>query len=74
MGFFDLFKKKKTTEEPKPTTPIAASPEESVAPEVTAAPEPEVTAETTVESTTPKVSITESAAPEFVTTNTLESR
>ena len=31
MGFFDLFKKKKTTEEPKPTTPIAASPEESVA-------------------------------------------
>ena len=73
MGFFDLFKKKKTTEEPKPTTPIAASPEENVAPEVTAAPEPEVTAETTVESTTPKVSITESAAPEFVTTNTLES-
>ena len=73
MGFFDLFKKKKTTEEPKPTTPIAASPEESVAPEVTAAPEPEVTAETTVESTTPKVSITESAAPEFATTNTLES-
>ena len=73
MGFFDLFKKKKTTEEPKSTTPIAASPEESVAPEVTAAPEPEVTAETTVESTTPKVSITESAAPEFVTTTTLES-
>ena len=73
MGFFDLFKKKKTTEEPKPTTPIAASPEESVAPEVTAAPEPEVTAETTAESTTREVSITESAAPEFVTTNTLES-
>ena len=68
-----MFKKKKTTEEPKPTTPIAASPEESVAPEVTAAHEPEVTAETTAESTTPKVSITESAAPEFVTTNTLES-
>ena len=72
MGFFDLFKKKKTTEEPKPTTPIAASPEESVAPEVTTAPEPEVIAETTAESTTHEVSITESTAPEFVTTDTLE--
>ena len=71
MGFFDLFKKKKTTEEPKPATPIVASPEQSVAPEVTAAPEPEVTAETTAESTTHEVSITESAAPEFVTTDTL---
>lgn len=80
MGFFDLFKKKKTSEETKPATPVTTLPEESHKPNVAAASEPivqdEVVAETDstivgeATEVVSEVSVTEIATPEFVTTDT----